>query len=74
MTPRTSNHDTALQDGDGGDGFLVDMDLGVGDAGVVVDHRVGERGPHLCIAVGAARLAGRLPGADVDVGEPVQPA
>ena len=35
----------AVKDADGGGGFLVGVDLGVGDAGVVVDDGVYERGP-----------------------------
>lgn len=36
---------------DRGDGFLVVMDLGVGDPGVVIDDAVNERGPDLGLTV-----------------------
>ena len=50
------------QDGGGGGGGLVVVDLGVGDPGVVIDHGVHERGPHLRVVVHASWLArGRGP-------------
>ena len=39
--------DSAVQDGDGGDGGLVVVDLGVRDTRVVIDDRVDERVPEL---------------------------
>ena len=41
VTPRSANQSIApVQDGDGGDGSFVVVDLGVGDARVVVDDGV----------------------------------
>lgn len=36
--------DSAFENADGGDSFLITADLGVGDAGVIIDDRVDERG------------------------------
>lgn len=49
--------DRPVQDGDGGYGRLVVVDLGVRDAGVVVNDGVHERVPKLGVAVLVARLA-----------------
>jgi hypothetical protein len=47
VTPRSASHWTAVQGSGGGGGGLVVVDLGVGDAGVVVDDGVDEGVAHL---------------------------
>jgi hypothetical protein len=43
-----------LEDDDGGGGFLVGVDFGVGQAGVVVDDGVNERGAEVRVALGGS--------------------
>ena len=58
MTPRSANQATAWRrTPDGGGGGLVVVDLGVGDAGVVIEDGVHERGADLGVAV----VLGRMP-------------
>src|SRR4051812_10072008 len=58
VMPFAAKNPSALDERDDGGGLLVAVDLGVGQAAVVVDHRVTELSPDAHALLGAGAIAG----------------